>query len=125
MANLNLPSAPADGAEHTHQGRKFKFNASKGRWRPAKASDRDGINTTRNRNSGIGSALLESDNDLNVDGVTVSIDAFAGRTETYANASIFPFSSLQSGDQAIALDTGYLYVTDGSGWFKVANSQPV
>tara|TARA_B100001093_G_scaffold519345_1_gene607902 strand:+ start:1602 stop:1979 length:378 start_codon:yes stop_codon:yes gene_type:complete len=125
MANLNLPSSPSDGAEHTHEGRKFKFNASKGRWRPAKASDLDGISSSRKRSRGVENAQLESDLDLNIDGVTVSIDAFAGRTETYANASIFPFDSLQSGDQAIALDTGYLYVTDGSGWFKVANSQPV
>ena len=120
-----IPSNLADGTIHTHQGRKFKWNAGKGRWRPEKASDRDNVSSTRNRNSGVGSAILESDNDLVIDGVTVSVDAFAGRTETYANASIFPFSNLQSGDQAIALDTGYLYVTDGSGWFKVANSQPV
>ena len=125
MTNLNLPTTPSDGQVVTHQGRKFKWNAGKGRWRPEKASDLDGISSTRKRSRGIQNAQLESDLDLNIDGVTVSIDAFAGRTETYANASIFPFSSLQSGDQAIALDTGYLYVTDGSGWFKVANSQPV
>jgi len=120
-----IASSLADGDIHTHQGRKFKYNAAKGRWRPAKASDLDGISSSRKRSRGVQNAQLESDLDLNIDGVTVSIDAFAGRTETYANASIFPFSSLQSGDQAIALDTGYLYVTDGSGWFKVANSQLV
>ena len=52
----------------------------------------------------------------------MDVGEFAGKTTTYANASIFPFSSLQAGDKAIALDTGYLYVTDGSGWFRVANS---
>tara|TARA_B100001093_G_scaffold519345_1_gene607903 strand:+ start:1995 stop:3623 length:1629 start_codon:yes stop_codon:yes gene_type:complete len=118
-------AAIQDGDTHIHQGRNFKWNAAKSRWRPARASDLDGISSSRKRSRGVQNAQLESDLDLNVDGVTVSVDAFAGRTETYANASIFPFSSLQSGDQAIALDTGYLYVTDGSGWFKVANSQPV
>jgi len=120
-----IPSNLADGTVHTHEGRRFKWNAGKGRWRPEKASDLDGVSSTRKRARGVENAQLESDNDLVIDGVSVSVDAFAGRTETYANASIFPFSSLQSGDQAIALDTGYLYVTDGSGWFKVANSQPV
>ena len=119
------PSNLVDGTVHTHEGRRFKWNAGKGRWRPEKASDRDGVSSTRKRSRGVENAQLESDNDLVIDGVSVSVDAFVGRTETYANASIFPFSSLQSGDQAIALDTGYLYVTDGSGWFKVANSQPV
>ena len=75
MANLNLPSSPSDGAEHTHEGRKFKFNASKGRWRPAKASDLDGISSSRKRSRGVENAQLESDLDLNVDGVTVSVDA--------------------------------------------------
>jgi hypothetical protein len=118
-------SAVVDGSTHTHQGRRFRYNSAKGSWRPATAASLDGVSTTRTRSSGIENTSLAANNNLNIDGVTVSVDAFAGRTETYANASIFPFSSLTSGDQAIAEDTGYLYVTNGAGWYKVANSQPV
>jgi hypothetical protein len=125
MANLSLPSSPSNGQEHSHEGRTFTYNTNKGRWRPATAASLDGVSTTRTRSSGIENTSLAANNNLNIDGVTVSVDAFAGRTETYANASIFPFTSLTSGDQAIAEDTGYLYVTNGAGWYKVANSQPV
>ena len=118
-------SSVSNGQVAIHQGRRYMYNSAKSRWTPANRPNLDGISSSRKRSRGIQNAQLESDLDLVIDGVSVSIDAFAGRTETYANASIFPFSSLQSGDQAIALDTGYLYVTDGSGWFKVANSQPV
>jgi hypothetical protein len=118
-------SAIQDGDLHTHQGRRFRYNSAKDRWSPATAANSDGVSTTRTRSSGIENTSLAANNNLNIDGVTVSVDAFAGRTETYANASIFPFSSLTSGDQAIAEDTGYLYVTNGAGWYKVANSQPV
>jgi len=114
-------SSVSNGQIATHQGRRFRYNSAKGRWTPANKVNLTGVATTRTRSAGVASSSLSGET-LSINGLTVDVGEFAGKTTTYANASIFPFSSLQAGDQAIALDTGYLYVTDGSGWFRVANS---
>jgi len=114
-------SSVSNGQIATHQGRRFRYNSAKGRWTPANRVNLTGVETTRTRSAGVASSDLSGET-LSINGLTVDVGEFAGKTTTYANASIFPFSSLQAGDQAIALDTGYLYVTDGSGWFRVANS---
>jgi len=114
-------SSVSNGQIATHQGRRFRYNSAKQRWTPANKVNLTGVETTRTRTAGVASSDLSGET-LSINGLTVDVGEFAGKTTTYANASIFPFSSLQAGDQAIALDTGYLYVTDGSGWFRVANS---
>jgi len=116
-----IASAISNGSVVAHQGRRFRWNAGKNRWTPANKVNLTGVTTSRSRSAGVASSSLSGET-LSINGLTVDVGEFAGKTTTYANASIFPFSSLQAGDQAIALDTGYLYVTDGSGWFRVANS---
>ena len=66
-------------------------------------------------------SLTVKDKDANTSTVTpgTGIAGFSGVT-TYANSSVFPFSPISSaGSLAYATATSTLYLSNGSGWYKI------
>lgn len=56
-------------------------------------------------------------------GVTVSGEPLSGGTggaEVYANASVFPLTNLTAGSFAFANNNNTLFMSNGSGWYKIA-----
>lgn len=66
---------------------------------------------------------VDSSGDITAEAISPSVSL--GIT-TYDSAKLLPLSGISSGDQALTLDTGRLYLSNGSGWFNIglANLAP-
>ena len=58
---------------------------------------------------------IDSSGDVTAEAISPSVSL--GIT-TYDSAKLLPLSGISSGDQALTLDTGRLYLSNGSGWFN-------
>jgi len=122
---INFPSSPSNNQLFVTEGKAMRYNATKNRWKAVSTLSSSQITDLENRTVGVssmsisGNTLVIQKDDSSY--ANVSLASFAGnKLTTYANASILPLSDLVSGTQVYVEDTDSLYITDGSGWYKIA-----
>jgi len=124
MANLTLPGSPSDGDTVTHEGTKFTYNATAGRWTRELLSSR--IETVVPSTNTSVTATAISGNNLvftQADGSTANVDLSAlsgGQVTTYANESDLP-SDADNGSHGYVTATTFLYVKATTGWYKITS----
>ncbi len=122
---INFPSSPSNNQLFVAEGKAMRYVSSKGKWKQVSTLSSSQITDLENRTVGVssmsisGNTLVIQKDDSSY--ANVSLASFAGnKLTTYANASILPLSDLVSGTQVYVEDTDSLYITDGSGWYKIA-----
>jgi hypothetical protein len=122
---INFPSSPSNNQLFVAEGKAMRYVASKGKWKQVSTLTSSQITDLEARTVGVssmsisGNTLVIQKDDSSY--ANVSLASFAGnKLTTYANASILPLSDLVSGTQVYVEDTDSLYITDGSGWYKIA-----
>ena len=125
MPVIDFPSNPSNNELFIAQGKAMRYNANKNKWRQVTTLSSNQITDLENKTIGV-SALSISGNTLVVQKddssfANVSLAPFAGNILTnYASASQLPTTGLVAGSQVYVTDTDSLFITDGSGWYKIA-----
>tara|TARA_B100001093_G_scaffold391896_1_gene378367 strand:+ start:3374 stop:5410 length:2037 start_codon:yes stop_codon:yes gene_type:complete len=125
MPVINFPSNPSNNELFIAEGKAMRYNSAKNKWRQVTTLTQSQVTSLENNTIGVASMsisgntlVIEKDNGTHAN---VSLAPFAGNILTnYASASQLPLTNLVSGTQVYVTDTDSLFITDGSGWFKVA-----
>ena len=125
MPVINFPSNPSNNELFIAEGKAMRYNSDKNKWRQVTTLTQSQVTSLENNTIGVASMsisgntlVIEKDNGTHAN---VSLAPFAGNILTnYASASNLPLTGLVSGTQVYVEDTDSLFITDGSGWFKVA-----
>tara|TARA_B100001093_G_scaffold391896_1_gene378369 strand:+ start:7698 stop:10439 length:2742 start_codon:yes stop_codon:yes gene_type:complete len=125
MAVIDLPSNPSNNELFITQGKAMRYNSAKNKWKQVSTISSAQVAELEAKTIGVssmsvtGNTLVIQKSDSSY--ANVSLSAFAGNILTnYASASQLPITGLVSGTQVYVTDTDSLYITDGSGWFKIA-----
>lgn len=104
MARVIFPSNPSNGQKFTDAGRTYEYVASKNQWKS------------------VGDVAVSSAKAAELESQIEN----AGSTTAYANSDILPLTGLTAGDMAFDQLNNRLYITNGSGWYKVSiiNTSP-
>tara|TARA_B100001093_G_C26828729_1_gene1015199 strand:+ start:724 stop:2640 length:1917 start_codon:yes stop_codon:yes gene_type:complete len=125
MPVIDFPSNPSNNELFIAQGKAMRYNSAKNKWRHVTTLTQSQITDLENKTVGV-SSMSVSGNTLVIQKddssyANVSLAPFAGNILTnYASASQLPMTNLVSGTQVYVTDTDSLFITDGSGWYKVA-----
>jgi len=125
MPVINFPSNPSNNELFIAQGKSMRYNAAKNKWKQVGTLTAAQVTEIENKSIGVSSMsisgntlVIQKDDSTHAN---VSLASFAGNILTnYASASQLPITNLVSGTQVYVTDTDSLFITDGSGWFKVA-----
>jgi len=125
MPVITFPSSPSNNELFIAQGKAMRYNSSKNKWNQVSTLSTSQITDLEARTVGVssmsvsGNTLVIQKDDSSYS--NVSLAAFSGNILTnYANASVLPLVDLVSGTQVYVTDTNSLFITDGSGWYKIA-----
>jgi hypothetical protein len=125
MPVITFPSSPSNNELFIAQGKAMRYNSSKNKWDQVSTLSTSQIADLEARTIGVssmsvsGNTLIIQKDDSSYS--NVSLATFSGNILTnYANASVLPLVDLVSGTQVYVTDTNSLFITDGSGWYKVA-----
>jgi len=125
MPVINFPSSPSNNELFITQGKAMRYISDKNKWKQVTTLTQGQVTSLENRSIGVSSMSI-SGNTLviqkdNLGFANVSLASFTGNILTnYASASNLPLTNLVSGTQVYVEDTDSLFITDGSGWFKIA-----
>ena len=125
MPVIDFPSNPSNNELFITQGKAMRYISNKNKWKQVTTLTQGQVTSLENRSVGV-SSMSVSGNTLVIQKddssyANVSLASFAGNILTnYASASQLPMTNLVSGTQVYVTDTDSLFITDGSGWFKVA-----
>ena len=125
MPVINFPSSPSNNELFIAQGKSMRYNSAKNKWNQVGTLTAAQVSQLENNTVGVSSMsisgntlVIQKDDSTHAN---VSLASFAGNILTnYASASQLPITNLVSGTQVYVEDTDSLFITDGSGWFKVA-----
>jgi hypothetical protein len=125
MPAITFPSSPSNNELFIAQGKAMRYNLSKNKWNQVSTLSSSQITDLEARTIGVssmslsGNTLIIQKDDSSYS--NVSLAAFSGNILTnYSSASLLPLVDLVSGTQVYVTDTNSLFITDGSGWYKVA-----
>ena len=125
MPVIDFPSNPSNNELFIIQGKAMRYNSDKNKWRHVSTMSSSQVSDLENKSVGI-SSMSVSGNTLVIQKddsthANVSLAQFAGNILTnYSSASQLPITGLIAGSQVYVTDTDSLFITDGSGWYKVA-----
>tara|TARA_B100001093_G_scaffold334828_1_gene319681 strand:+ start:5382 stop:7352 length:1971 start_codon:yes stop_codon:yes gene_type:complete len=125
MPVIDFPSSPSNNELFIAQGKSMRYNSAKNKWKQVGTLSSAQISQLENNTVGVSSMsisgntlVIQKDDSTHAN---VSLAQFAGNILTnYASASQLPITNLVSGTQVYVTDTDSLFITDGSGWFKIA-----
>ena len=125
MPVITFPSSPSNNQLFIAEGKAMRYNLSKNKWKQVSTLSSSQITDLEARTIGVssmslsGNTLIIQKDDSSYS--NVSLAAFSGNILTnYSSASLLPLVDLVSGTQVYVTDTNSLFITDGSGWYKVA-----
>jgi hypothetical protein len=110
MAIINFPSSPANNEIFNVRDKVYKYNGVKNKW-VAIAGLTDFQAVTFVTNTAFQSVLANTN---------AAIAESTGGSEIYANSSLLPLVGLTPGSFAFSNNNNTLYLTNGSGWYKIA-----
>lgn len=118
MARLRFPSNPSNSDRHTDNNKTYEYLASKNRWKVVGAQA-----VSASREAELAADLATATADiaaLQEDG------GGGGGTTAYANTAQLPLTGLEAGQMAFDEAGNRLYISNGSGWYKITliNTDP-